>query len=125
MENTPNTTDQNVVQQSGGQIPLPNATAVLVLGIISIPTCFCYGIIGLIVGIIALALSSRAKKLYEESPNLYNEISFKNMKAGRICAIIGVILSSLWFIYYIILLVFFGAAIGGLFESFPWESMNF
>ena len=32
---------------------LPNATAVLVLGIASILTCCCYGIIGLILGIVA------------------------------------------------------------------------
>ena len=42
--------------------PLPNATAVLVLGIISIVGCFCYGIVGLICGIIALILASKAKK---------------------------------------------------------------
>lgn len=38
---------------------LPNSTAVLVLGILSLVFCWCYGIVGLILGIIAVALSER------------------------------------------------------------------
>ena len=49
---------------SGMLQQLPNSTAVLVLGIISIPTCFCYGIVGMICGIIALVMNGRATKLY-------------------------------------------------------------
>ena len=52
-ENT-NPQFQQQFSQPFGQQQLPNATAVLVLGIISIVGCFCYGIIGLILGIIAL-----------------------------------------------------------------------
>lgn len=93
------------------QMPLPNATAVLVLGIISIVTCFCYGIIGLTLGIIALVLASKAMQLYKAAPQNYTEASFKNMNAGRVCAIIGTILSG---IYMLVLLIYFfivGAAI--------------
>ena len=50
---------------------LPNATAVLVLGILSILTCCCYGVIGLILGIVALVLASRDMKLYFENPESY------------------------------------------------------
>ena len=35
------------------QQKLPNATLILVFGIISIVTCCCYGIIGLIFGVVA------------------------------------------------------------------------
>jgi uncharacterized membrane protein YjgN (DUF898 family) len=84
--------------------PLPNATTVLVLGILSIVLCFCYGIIGLILGIIALVLASKDKKLYVGSPGEYTEASFKNLNAGRICAIIGLILSALYIIYVIVII---------------------
>ncbi|MBS1563194.1 MAG: hypothetical protein JST39_02345, partial [Bacteroidetes bacterium] len=45
MENQPNYQQQF---SPNPQMPLPNATPVLVLGIISIVGCFCYGIVGLI-----------------------------------------------------------------------------
>jgi hypothetical protein len=90
------------------QRPLPNATAVLVLGILSIVTCFCYGILGLILGIIAIVLAGKDKTLYTTSPEVFTAASFKNLNAGRICAIIGIILSAL----YLIFIVAFIAMIG-------------
>ena len=39
---------------------LPNATTSLVLGILSIVTCLCYGVIGLPLGIIAVVLGNKA-----------------------------------------------------------------
>ena len=51
MENT--TTQPQNVQQTVQQ-PLPNSTAVLVLGILSIAICWCYGLFGVTMGIIAL-----------------------------------------------------------------------
>lgn len=107
----------------GGQAPVPNASAVLVLGIISIPTCICYGIVGLILGIIALVLSSKAMQLYKASPESYSLSSYKNLNAGRICAIIGTILSGLYFLFIIVYFLFVGAAVFsgmGVFE----EMMN-
>ena len=80
----------------GGQVNLPNATGILVLGIVSIALCWCYGIIGIASGIIALVMAGKAKALYEANPDAYTLSSFKNMKAGRICAIIGTILSTLY-----------------------------
>ncbi len=38
---------------------LPNSTGVLVLGILSIVFCWCYGIPGLVLGIIALVMSKK------------------------------------------------------------------
>jgi hypothetical protein len=110
---------ENVNQQFNqqfGQQPLPNATGVLVLGIISIVGCFCYGVIGLICGIIALVLSGKANTLYTANPTLYTEASYKNLKAGKICAIIGISLSAIFLIIIIIEIIF----IGTMFSSMPW-----
>lgn len=77
---------------------LPNATAVLVLGILSIITCCCYGIFGLISGIVALVLANKDIKLYRESPELYS--NYQNLNIGKILAIIGVILSGIALLVY-------------------------
>lgn len=83
---------------------LPNSTAVLVLGIISIPTSFCYGFIGITLGIIALVLAKKDLKLYNENPNLYS--GYENLKSGRICAIIGLSIGSVFFLFLIMYLLF-------------------
>ncbi len=103
-----------------GQQQLPNATAVLVLGIISIVGCFCYGFIGLVLGIIALVLSGKAGKLYASNPALYTEASYKNMKAGKVCAIIGTSLSAV----YLIILIIYIAIIGAVITGMPWEMLT-
>ncbi|MDG1146912.1 MAG: CCC motif membrane protein [Crocinitomicaceae bacterium] len=84
---------------------LPNATAVLVLGIVSIVGCAFYGVVGLVCGIIALSLHKRNKDAYALSPTKY-VASWKNAKAGYICAIIGVSLSALYFIAFLMTFVF-------------------
>ena len=106
-------------QPMGGQVSLPNATAVLVLGILSIVFCWCYGIVGIVLGIIALVLSGKASSLYKDNPESYTIASFNNMKAGRICAIIGTILSAL----YIIFIIIYIFIIGDAFSAMPWEMM--
>ena len=82
---------------------LPNSTASLVLGIISIVTCWCLGVVGLVLGIIGLIMSSKAISLYKQSPDLYEEVSYKNANAGKICSIIGLALSALYIVYLIII----------------------
>ncbi len=89
--------------QGGGDGKLPNSTAVLVLGIISIVGCAIYGLPGLITGIISIVLYNKDKKIYDENPQHF-EASFKNAKAGFICAVIGVSLSSLYFLFALIAL---------------------
>lgn len=86
--------------QIEGEKNLPNANAVLVLGIFSLVTCFIYGILGLILGIIALVLHKKDKALYLSNPSIYEQ-SFKNSKAGNICALIGVILSAIYVLFII------------------------
>ncbi|MBC7607302.1 MAG: DUF4190 domain-containing protein [Burkholderiales bacterium] len=80
---------------------LPNATAVLILGILSILTCCCYGIVGLILGIVALVLAKKDLTIYIENPELYE--GFSNINTGRILAIIGITLSSIYLIFTIYL----------------------
>ncbi len=79
---------------------LPNATATLVLGILSIVICF-------ICGIIALVISNKDMALYRANPELYSVSSYNNIKAGRICSIIGIILQVLIIIGYILFIAFF------------------
>ena len=92
----------------GMQQQLPNATAVLILGILSIVTCCCYGVVGLILAIVALVLSKKDRASYAASPTLYTESSYKNLNAGRVCAIIGLILSILSLLYYVFIIIMFG-----------------
>ena len=80
---------------------LPNATAVLVLGILSIITCCCYGIFGLALGIIALYLAKKDLLLYKANPQAY--INYSNLNTGKILAIIGIVLSAIYIIYLIVL----------------------
>lgn len=82
---------------------LPNAGGILAMGIISIVAfCCCYGLISLALGIITLVLAGNAMRKYNENPDLYTISSVKNMKAGRVCAIIGLSLSALILIFAII-----------------------
>jgi hypothetical protein len=94
---------------------LPNATAVLVLGIIAIVTSFCYGIGGIICGIIGLVLSNKDIKLYQEYPDSYSASSYSSLNAGRVCSIIGLTIGSIFFLilifYFIIVGSFFTHAI--------------
>jgi hypothetical protein len=79
------------------QQQLPNATAVLVLGILSIVLCG----IGLVLGIIALTLANKDTRLYNTGIELYAPSSYNNLKSGKICAVIGIILSSLVILFYV------------------------
>jgi len=85
---------------------LPNSYAVLILGILSIPTCFCLGIIGLILGIIALVLAKKDMELYYQNPELYDGYSLIN--TGKILAVIGMVLSTIYLIFTIYIYVVVG-----------------
>ncbi len=108
--------DPGVTKQNegggGGEASLPHANAVLTLGILSIVGCFLYGLPGLICGIIALALYPKDKRLYESDPRRYGN-SYKNSKAGMICAVIGTSLSAIYFIVAIFMFI-------SLFSRFPY-----
>ncbi len=85
---------------------LPNATLILVFGILSIIGCCCYGILGLIFGVIALVMAKRATEVYNANPELYSD--YQNVKTGKILAIIGIVLSALSFIASIAAFIIYG-----------------
>lgn len=113
-----------VEPNGGGNInlpPVPNAVAVLVLGILSIVTCACYGFPGVILGIIALVLAKKGKKAYDLNPEAYSPSSLSNLNGGKICAIIGLIVSSLHALVYVFYIILFIIALiagsGAAFEG--------
>jgi hypothetical protein len=75
----------------------PYATAVLVLGISSIALSCCYGIPGILTGIISLVLYKREKRIYENIKSNYRSI--ENLNTGRLLSIIGICISTLYMIY--------------------------
>lgn len=128
MENQDTPNEQQINQQfnqqfgntPGGQVPLPNSTAVLVLGIVAIALCWCYGIVALTCGIIGIVLGNKAIALYKNNPSAYTLSSYNNTKAGRICAIIGISLGALYLVIVVIYLVILGTA----FSLIPWQNMH-
>lgn len=89
---------------------LPNAIAVLILGILSIPGCCFYGI-GLVFGIIALVLAKKDTALYNSNPDGYD--NYGNVKTGKILAIIGIVLNVIGILCIVAAVAMFG-----------WEAMN-
>lgn len=88
------------------QKKLPNATLILVFGILSILTCCCYGIVGLILGIIAIVMAKKATAIYLENPDVYTD--FKNVKTGKTLAYVGIILSLIYIVFVVIMIAVFG-----------------
>lgn len=85
---------------------LPNAVATLVLGICSIVTGCLY--LGLILGIVGLAISGSSVKLYRSEPDQWD--GFGMLNAGRIMSIIGIVLSSLWIVWVVLFVAIIGVA---------------
>ena len=92
------------------KVMLPNATAVLVLGICSI--VFSCVFVGLVCGIIGLVLSGKGRKMYKENPALYD--GWGQLNAGYIMSIIGLAISGLYVIYWIIWVAILGTATWGM-----------
>ena len=90
---------------------LPNATAVLVLGICSIVLGCAF--VGIICGIIGIALSVNGRRMYKIDPTLYD--NYGSLNAGFIMSIIGV---CLWGLYYVYILI-----VGASFLSM-WSSLQ-
>ena len=108
------------------KVPIPNSQGILILGIFSLVTSFCcggIGFVGLILGIIAVAMSTKATEVYEQNPKVYTEASFKNINAGKICGIIGICLNGLMIVVGIIYLLVAGAGLAAFFSEFPWENV--
>lgn len=88
--------DDDYAQGNNKQKKVPSSTTALVCGIISIPFA---GIIGIILGIVALSFANTAISKFDASPDQYTQSSLNNAKAGRVCGIIGLVGSVLWLIY--------------------------
>lgn len=89
---------------------LPNSTLILIFGILSIVGCCCYGVIGLVFGIITVILAQKATEIYNANPEMY--IGYQNVKTGKILAVIGIVLSALVVIMAIAALVIMGGLAG-------------
>ena len=88
------------------KVPLPNATAVLVMGICSIVfSCF---FVGVVLGIIGIVLSGKGRKMYKDNPSLYE--GYGQLNAGFIMSIVGTALGALYVIYWIIWVMILGSA---------------
>jgi predicted membrane protein len=78
---------------------LPNANIVLILGILSVITCICYGIFGILFGVIALVLAQKDMKLDRSNDIVYT--NYQTVNIGRVLAIIGIVLGVLFIIMMI------------------------
>ncbi|HEX8561452.1 MAG TPA: CCC motif membrane protein [Flavobacterium sp.] len=85
---------------------LPNANAVLILGILSLLGCCCYGILGVILGVVALILAKKDMELYRAQPELYS--NYSNLNTGRILAIVGLAISAVYMIIMIYMFATYG-----------------
>ena len=79
--------------------------------------CWCYGILGVVLGVIALVLANKDLKLYKSNPGKYSESSYKNLNAGKVTAIIGLSLSGLFLLYIIVVFALYGTLIFSAYEA--------
>jgi hypothetical protein len=85
---------------------LPNATIVLVLGILSVLTICCYGIFSVVLGTIGLVLANKDAKLYAQNPAIYT--NYSNLKIGKVLNIIGLVLGAAFLIAIIAMVISLG-----------------
>ncbi len=86
------------------QQPLPGASTVLTMGILSIVgTLFCCGPFGAIFSIIGLVKAKTANQLYHQNPENYTDYS--NVKTGKILSYIGLALA---LIFLVLTILYFG-----------------
>jgi len=97
---------------------LPNSRLILVLGILSIVFCWWHfiSVVGIALGILTLILARKEIVLYETNPGRFSLISFNNVKTGRICAIIGLVISVIVFFFVLMFII-------GLLATLPFWGM--
>jgi hypothetical protein len=99
------------------QVNLPNASTVLLMGILSIVFSFWYfSLVGIIFGFIALVKASGDLKLYAQNPTMYSLSSYNNIKAGRVCAIIGIVVAAIFILFFFLIII-------GLVATIPFWGM--
>lgn len=90
---------------SNQQRNLPSESTVLVLGVLSLIGCLCYGVIGLILGIIAVVVANSQREEYFSSPSEYRASSLHNVNIGRTCGIIAICISGLIVLFWILIIL--------------------
>jgi hypothetical protein len=100
--------------QPAAQVNLPNSNTILVLGILSLVFCWWHilSIIGIVLSIVTLVLARKELFIYSSQPGGYTFSSLTNVKTGRTCAIISLIISVLVFIVALLMII-------GLFSLLP------
>ena len=89
------------------QQPLPGASTALTMGIIAtVGSLICCGPFAAIFSIIGLVQAKKAEKTYHENPDMYSDYS--NVKTGRILSYIGLAISIIMLIFWIL---YFGVII--------------
>lgn len=100
---------------------LPNANAVLTMGILSLVFTFCcffISFVGLGLGVAAVVMSNQPMKLYYQNPDDYQISSFNNLNAGRICGIISIVVAGIILLFALIRLIYIGDEFSLLFQQF-------
>jgi len=97
---------------------LPNANTILILGILSIVFCWWHlvSFVGIVLGVITLVLSMKEMDLYRAAPQKYTVSSLNNVRTGRTCAIVGLIISVVVFILVTLFLI-------GMLATLPFWGM--
>ncbi len=93
------------------QQPLPGASTVLTMGILSIVGALvCCGPFAAIFSIIGLTKAKSVKRIYEDNPGMYS--GYESVNTGRILSYVGLALSLLMLIVVIAYFGFIVAMIG-------------
>lgn len=77
---------------------LPNATKILVMGILSLAISLGVGIIFSIIGIVR---SKESLAIHKDNPGVYN--GYGRVKTGRVLSIVGIFINILMIIYIVFL----------------------
>jgi hypothetical protein len=111
MEEQPNQPSGGNFYHSPLQMNLPNSNTILVLGILSLVFCWWHilSIVGIVLSIVTLSLARKELFLFYTQPNNFTLSSLNNVKAGRVCAIIGLIISILVFVVALLMIIGFFA----------------
>ena len=94
---------------------LPNATAVLILGIVSLVfvlsgCLFVFtAFVSLITGIVGLSLAGTGMRMHRENPMGYE--GYNNLNAGRIMCIVSLVLTGIGILGLIMYFLFVGAVV--------------
>ena len=85
--------------------PMTNGMAIasMVMGILSIPSCFCYGIPSIIFAVLGLIFASVATK--QMSRGGYASSSRGMNTAGKICSYVGLTLGILYILFFVIMII--------------------